>query len=468
MEWIRKLVGWRKSGARRPEQPPRGHHWEGDLAPNKARDLLRTAERIFVAYAHDDRKTTEAFVVRLRRLRGKASSDTVFFDRESLEPGTDASGRRFEEALNDCTLFAIICSARTTKATRVNQELLRALERLKQPTENLRVLPLLVGRVPRLPDGIHDAIQAVQLDAVFPGLRLARYAPALAGIALLLAAVTGVLWWTGTSIVQTMHFHALSNALDVPAAADLGEELGASYAHVWMQRFAGGAIILLTDHADVSRFPPGPGYNDAAIILQKEPRRWFMQHRPPSKGDVYSVPDFASYVTGAAIDTSWESRLGWQSALASNPEKMISLFRPHAESPPYCNLSGGTAAVYARYHLDRYIGDVTEHQYDGWAYVSYRKNGYVIGLLPDLVNRSRTLCEDRKPETILVLRKNLTEDQVDFSDVTSNAGGMVFHGGNWSTVAGGTRLESAVRPSWYFRRDRQDANEQTPTPSCGP
>jgi hypothetical protein len=151
-----------------------------------AQDLLRNAQLIFLAYAHDDYPAARTIWRRILKLRPGKGADTVFLDQEHLQVASNVEEGQTLLHLRKADLAVVLCGAKTPDSDNVMGEIRQALDQRNAGTT--QVLPIILGRQKRLPDGIGNAVQGIFLTNLFPA----------------------ILWWKRGVIAALLLFSALA------------------------------------------------------------------------------------------------------------------------------------------------------------------------------------------------------------------------------------------------------------------
>lgn len=152
--------------------------------------MLRSAERVFIAYSHADLKLATRIHRKLTKLRPDAPKETVFLDQESLSPGELVNSDSVEQRLKDSDLIVVVCGSDTASRGIVQEEVRIALALVKQGRS--QILPIILKSGVTLPDGIDYEIQGIFLTVLFPEIRWQRIS-AMGAATFLVVAVLGIL-----------------------------------------------------------------------------------------------------------------------------------------------------------------------------------------------------------------------------------------------------------------------------------
>jgi hypothetical protein len=339
----------------------------------EGRDLIASADRLFIAYSHTDLRNARLFRRRALRLRAGKSEMSVFLDQDMLRPGENVTEQDIDKEIDSSDLFVILCGLDTGDRRQVNREVRRALERRSRGL--LKILPVLLQARASIPNGIDFAIQAPFLTTIFPEVARARIATVAFSAVLLTAAVSfSVMWLTGFNLQRYVHYRVLSGPVaehaEKGASGQPGKFVRDAYGEVWLQRFEAGMLILPTAEEKFTFHDGDRSFSNSLFILHvtgtdnaaQERGEWFLQRRPPTRGDFYDARDFADFARN--VRSEWETLLRWQPSSGLKIDEIIAMFSPHSESSPV-NLCGALALAYAKYRLDRYLGRPVEHQFDG-------------------------------------------------------------------------------------------------------
>lgn len=158
---------------------------------DRARELVRCAEQVFVAYGHDDLSHARALRARLIGLRPGCPRDSVFLDQESLQPSRPIEPDVVDQRLESADLVVVVCGQNTCRGTEVLREVRRALERSR--AGGCSVLPIILQPGVRLPEGIDFRVQGIFLNHLFP--RIGRVRQLVTGSIVVLMIAAGYLAW---------------------------------------------------------------------------------------------------------------------------------------------------------------------------------------------------------------------------------------------------------------------------------
>jgi hypothetical protein len=125
------------------------------------RKIIETADAVFIAYSHSDRRIARQFYRAVVRLRKRRPISTVFYDEFNIEPSARVSRSDFEEELRASTLFIVLCGADTHRSPEVNREIALALEC------GIDILPVTLKTKIQFPPRLDFSVQAISLDRLF-------------------------------------------------------------------------------------------------------------------------------------------------------------------------------------------------------------------------------------------------------------------------------------------------------------
>lgn len=157
--------------------------------------MLRTAERIFIAYSHADLKLARQIHKKLLRLRPNAPPESTFLDQESLTPGTRVTPEEVEGRLREADLVVVLCGVDTASRPIVCEEVEIGLERMAQ--QQAQILPIILKSGVALPPGLDYQVQAIFLTVLFPEIRwqkISTFAASALFLLLLLAVLARASW----------------------------------------------------------------------------------------------------------------------------------------------------------------------------------------------------------------------------------------------------------------------------------
>jgi hypothetical protein len=151
------------------------------------RKRIQTAETIFIAYSHSDRRIARRFYRAVIRLRKRHPSQTVFYDEFNVAPISAVSRALFERALKGSQLFIVLCGADTHGSAEVNREIALALDC------GIDILPITLKTKIQFPPRLDFTVQAISLDRVFP-FRLQQWLAILSVALALVGAVASAVY----------------------------------------------------------------------------------------------------------------------------------------------------------------------------------------------------------------------------------------------------------------------------------
>ena len=163
-------------GGPAPEPPAAGGGPSPAAPPTReqARELIRSAARVFIAYSHSDLRSARTCRGQILKLRKDHPPDSVFLDQESLAPGSNVSPEDIARRLRESDLFVALCGADTADRVYVNREIDEAMR--QRESRGLTVLPVILGPRVQLPRALDFHVQGIFFDTLFPELARQRRA----------------------------------------------------------------------------------------------------------------------------------------------------------------------------------------------------------------------------------------------------------------------------------------------------